>query len=556
MSLQSWLGGVRLARTPISHVKVNFSPALRNKNIEHSLGLRQQQNESDIVSRDEYVPARFEEIKELSLNTQKALRHEFKYTSMSKVQDAVLSQAPIEGDLFVKAKTGTGKTLAFLIPAVETMLPQQIAIEAERLTRFHRFKVHCLVGGERRDAQIRKLMKYRVDIVVGTPGRVGDLLESISHFRRQCGEIKTLILDEADQLLDMGFREDIERIIDYYPKDRQTFLFSATVSPEIRQISKFALKPDYTFIDTVDPNDVNTNHQIKQLYSITPYGYQLPVIRKIINDHKKNHRNSKIMMFLPTKMSTMLYSDLIRNLDEMEVFELHSGKSQEMRTKISSRFRNSKRESILVTSDVSARGVDYPGVTMVLQVGAPSSREQYIHRIGRTGRAGKEGEGVLLLAPFEKGFMNSIEDLPLQPVEGIDNDTRGEDDPEIRRAVEMLDVSALNNHFIRKDDLVDSIHDLAQSFGSEVRISPSMNEVVAEAECEEVGVDVVPIDMKNVNLAVLEIDDLLIDPMTMIHGPPGDLMIQNVQTDSEIAIRVFHIANPAIVTGIEHIGQK
>ncbi|CAG8688465.1 198_t:CDS:2, partial [Scutellospora calospora] len=140
------------------------------------------------VAKEEYVPARFDEITEILPKTQRALREEFRYVTMSKVQDAVLSQAPIEGDLFVKAKTGTGKTLAFLIPAIETMnrksknndgrmvsimilsptreLAQQIATEAERLTRFYNYKVHCLVGGEKRDIQIRKLTRYRADIVV------------------------------------------------------------------------------------------------------------------------------------------------------------------------------------------------------------------------------------------------------------------------------------------------------------------------------------------------------------------------------------------------------
>ncbi|CAG8582699.1 6866_t:CDS:2, partial [Acaulospora morrowiae] len=180
MSLQNWLGGIRLTRTSVSFAKVNFNSALRNKNIELSLGFQQlrqytssdvfkyarlrpelrtsddrfaltknlvyfanarsytvgrietqreeisgseaEQGESDIVSNDEYVPARFDEITAISPNTQKALKQEFRYKTMSKVQDAVLSRAPIDGDLFVKAKTGTGKTLAFLIPAIETML--------------------------------------------------------------------------------------------------------------------------------------------------------------------------------------------------------------------------------------------------------------------------------------------------------------------------------------------------------------------------------------------------------------------------------------------------
>ncbi|CAG8569137.1 17757_t:CDS:2, partial [Racocetra fulgida] len=410
---------------------------------------------------------RFDEITAILPRTQRALREEFKYITMSKVQHAVLSQAPIEGDLFVKAKTGTGKTLAFLIPAIETMhrkshpknndgrmvsvmilsptreLAQQIATEAERLTRFYDYKVHCLVGGERRDIQIRRLMRHRADIVVGTPGR--------------------LILDEADQLLDLGFREDIERIIQYYPKDRQTFLFSATVSPQIRQIAKFALKSDYTFIDTVDPNDVNTNVQVKQTYAIIPYHFHLVAIRKIINDHMKQHKNGKIIMFLPTRMSTILYADFLRNVGDVEVFELHSGKSQEQRTRVSNRFRQSRRDAVLVTSDVSARGVDYPGVTLVVQVGAPSSRDQYIHRLGRTGRAGKEGEGILLLAPFEKGFINCIDNLPVKRIEGIDSDLEKSTDSVVVKSIEMLD-----------NDLLDSVYELGKAFGTEPNISPGL----------------------------------------------------------------------------------
>ncbi|CAG8546784.1 20721_t:CDS:2 [Dentiscutata erythropus] len=456
--------------------------------------------------------SRFDEITAILPKTQRALREEFKYVTMSKVQNAVLSQAPIEGDLFVKAKTGTGKTLAFLIPAIETMhrkslpksdgrmvsvmilsptreLAQQIATEAERLTRFYGYRVHCLVGGERRDAQIRRLMRHRVDIVVGTPGRVEDLLSSLPHFNRQCMEIKTLILDEADQLLDMGFREDIERIIQYYPKDRQTFLFSATVSPQIRQIAKFALKSEYTFIDTVDPNDVNTNVQVKQTYAIIPYHFHLIAIRKIINDHMKQHKNGKIMIFLPTKMSTILYADFLRNVGDIEVFELHSGKTQEQRTKVSNRFRQSRHDAVLVTSDVSARGVDYPGVTLVVQVGAPSSRDQYIHRLGRTGRAGKEGEGILLLAPFEKGFINCIDDLPIKLIEGINSDLEKSTDSRVEKAIEMLDGSIvksacmaflgyysgkMSSYFIRKDDLLDSAYELGKAFGTEPNISPGL----------------------------------------------------------------------------------
>ncbi|RUS26339.1 P-loop containing nucleoside triphosphate hydrolase protein [Jimgerdemannia flammicorona] len=385
---------------------------------------------------------------------------------MSKVQEAVLTKLPLSNDFLVKAKTGTGKTLAFLIPAVETALkslsPQdikagrqcsilivsptrelakQIAEEARRLLRFLPLKVHCLVGGEPKGPQIRLLNSNRCDVVVGTPGRLNDMLENVRDFKYQTSQVKVLILDEADQLLDMGFSEEVRRITSALPPDRQTLLFSATVSQDIKKIAAQSMRPQYTFIDAVDPNDVNTNLQTKQSYIVADYEEQLVLMRNIIENKVKV--NGKIMVFCPTTKATMLYSELFRSIlpnwiDEMDderprsrsrhsrfgpppqrragpkIFELHSRKSQVQRTRISDEFRRHPL-GILFTSDVSARGVDYPGVTLVLQVGVPSSREQYIHRLGRTGRAGKEGEGLLLMAPFEESFVKmELPDLPIQ----------------------------------------------------------------------------------------------------------------------------------------------
>ncbi|KAF9406630.1 hypothetical protein BGZ94_003021 [Podila epigama] len=383
------------------------------------------------------LPTRFDEITALHPNTAKAIKSVFKYEKMSKVQSEVLSLLPTDSDMFVKAKTGTGKTLAFLIPALETVmakmtkkdlsrgdlatvmivsptreLAQQIAEEARKLVSPYRFNVHCLVGGESKGQQIRHLNNKRVDIVVGTPGRLNDLIESVGEFRRQLEGVKTLILDEADQLLDMGFKDSVESIVDALPKERQTLFFSATVSKQIKSIARTALKPDFTFIDTVDPNEANTNSQVAQSFCITPYNEQLPLLTRIIDEHKKSNPNGKIMVFLPTTRGTQLYASLFEELTSYRLFSLHSKKSQEQRTRTADRFRNS-RGSIMFTSDVSARGVDYPDVSLVIQVGVPSSKEQYIHRVGRTGRAGKSGEGVLMLTPFEKGFLDNVSDLPL-----------------------------------------------------------------------------------------------------------------------------------------------
>ncbi|KAG0346408.1 hypothetical protein BG004_001818 [Podila humilis] len=393
-------------------------------------------------SEEDTLPTRFDEIQKLHPNTAKAIKQVFKYEIMSKVQAEVLSLLPTDSDMFVKAKTGTGKTLAFLIPALETVvaktekkdlargdlatvlivsptreLAQQIAEEARKLVSPYRFNVHCLVGGESKGLQIRNLNNKRVDIVVGTPGRLNDMIESVSEFRNQLEGVKTLILDEADQLLDMGFKDSIESIVDALPKERQTLFFSATVSKQIKAIARTSLKPDFTFIDTVDPNEANTNLQVNQSFCITPYNQQLPLLASIIDNHKKTNPNGKVMVFLPTTRGTQLYASLFEELTSYRLFSLHSKKSQDQRTRTSDRFRKS-RGSIMFTSDVSARGVDYPDVSLVVQVGIPSSKEQYIHRVGRTGRAGKTGEGVLMITPMERSFLNTMSDLPL-----IENET-------------------------------------------------------------------------------------------------------------------------------------
>jgi ATP-dependent RNA helicase MSS116 len=225
-----------------------------------------------------------------------------------------------------------------------------------------------------------------------------------------------LVLDEADTLLDMGFRPDIDAIADFFPKTpiRQTFLFSATVSPAIRQIAREVLDKDHVFIDVV-PKDASPVHaHIPQQFTVLPSAKeQLPhLFRLIAHDQLANPGKSKIMVFLNTTKQTQLFATLLRQLSKTtlparsHVYEIHSKRTQSARTATSEAFRHNRSgAAILVTSDVSARGVDYPGVTRVIQVGSPKSTEQYIHRVGRTGRAGKGGRADLLLLPFEQNYV-------------------------------------------------------------------------------------------------------------------------------------------------------
>ncbi|KAI8971995.1 P-loop containing nucleoside triphosphate hydrolase protein [Mycotypha africana] len=478
--------------------------------------LKKEENEDESFQFDklddtkiEPVKARFDSVTSLNPRTKKALERVFRYQEMSPVQEAVLTQLPDSSDMFVKAKTGTGKTLAFLIAALETStagfdeaaykqfkgcsilvisptreLANQIADEAEKLTKFYPFKVHCLVGGESKPRQIRNLDRYRGDIIVGTPGRLNDMLKSVKHFKKMCENLKVLVLDEADQLLDMGFKAELQSILSEIPEDRQTMLYSATLSKDIKKnLGQFALKRDYKLIDTVGEEEVHTNMKTKQTAIVAPYTDHVTIVRDILEKHEAAHKG-KVIVFLPTTKSTMAYATIFKNLmRERRIHELHSRKSQQQRTKISDRFRSDRGNSVLFTSDVSARGVDYPGVSLVLQIGVPSSREQYIHRLGRTGRAGREGEGIILLAPFENQFLtNEVSDLPVQklPAPQFPEEVVQENNEKAVASLQYVDPDLINETYTAylgyysgrmnmlgkpRDDAIDQANNFLQGLG-------------------------------------------------------------------------------------------
>ncbi|KAJ6511917.1 P-loop containing nucleoside triphosphate hydrolase protein [Mycena vitilis] len=404
----------------------------------------------------------------------------FKLTNMSPVQAEVLPLLPALAepydpantnhvrDLLVRAKTGTGKTLAFLVPAIEARvkaieahvaantdtgniglarqrfarrtvgtlvisptreLATQIANEALRLTHNHTdFEVRLLTGGSSKRMQMRDWMKGRKDIVVATPGRLRDLLESEPDVKNAIAETHVLILDEADTLLDMGFREDIEDIKRFLPPvpQRQTLLFSATVSKAIQQIARSTLAPNHKYINCVTDDTSPVHAHVNQYHTILPSASaQLPhLMRLIAHDQLTHPGKSKVVVFLPTTKMTQLSATLVNALahatlpagKNTRVYEIHSKRTQDKRTQVSDAFRNARGgATVLITSDVSARGVDYPGVTRVIQVGIPGGREQYIHRVGRTGRAGTAGRGDLVLLPWEIGFVTwQLTDVPLK----------------------------------------------------------------------------------------------------------------------------------------------
>ncbi|KAM0939454.1 putative RNA helicase [Dioscorea sansibarensis] len=372
------------------------------------------------------------------------------YERMTIVQEATLPLILKGKDVLAKAKTGTGKTVAFLLPAIEVVvklspvdrdqkrppvnvlvicptreLASQAATEAETLLKFHpSIGVQVVIGGTRLSLEQKRMQANPCQILVATPGRLRDHLENTPGFATRLMGVKVLVLDEADRLLDMGFRKDIEKIVAAVPKQRQTLLFSATVPDEVRQVCYFALKRDHEFVNTVEEGSEETHSQVKQMQLVAPLEKQFSILYALLTEHIAEDVDYKVIVFCTTAMVTRLVADLLAEL-HLNVREIHSRKPQSYRTRVSKEFKESKG-LILVSSDVSARGVDYPDVTLVIQVGIPADREQYIHRLGRTGRKGKEGKGILMLAPWEDFFLSSIKDLPITkaPLPLIDPDTR------------------------------------------------------------------------------------------------------------------------------------
>ena len=337
--------------------------------------------------------------------------------------------------MLARAKTGSGKTIAFLLPTLEKLvrdrnrdgdtisvlvlsptreLATQIHEEATQLLTFHEgMGAQVMYGGTNIRGDLSRLRSNRCDILVATPGRLLDHLENENLARRLAG-CHTLVLDEADRLLDMGFQASIEKILKYVPRERQTLLFSATVSEGIKTVALASLHPQHVYVDCVGEEDSSaTNLQVRQSAATVPLEDQFSELKRVIDEHAATTSNHKIMCFFTTARATALAAELFGHIRD-DVVEIHSKLSQSRRTKATERFRQSPA-AVMMTSDVTARGIDFPDVTLVIQVGVPANRETYIHRLGRTGRAGKSGEGVLLLSERESFFADDvIGDLPVE----------------------------------------------------------------------------------------------------------------------------------------------
>ncbi|KAK7521388.1 putative DEAD box RNA helicase hela [Phyllosticta citriasiana] len=392
-------------------------------------------------------------------NLVKSITRDMGLETMTEVQTASINEALRGDDVIAQARTGTGKTIGFLLPMLQGVLqknPQlaerpappprgrfydrgprarldiraiiisptrelaeQIALEAKKVTSHTGIQVQTAVGGMGKRQSLERIHFQGCHVLVATPGRLIDLLTD-SASGVSAPNLDFLILDEADRLLEVGFYDDIMEIKSHLPdpekKDRQTLMFSATIPKGVKSMVRSLLKPDFHFVQTIRPDEAPTHTRVPQRVVESPtFKNSVLSLIELVQRETQNappERPFKAMIFMNTTKQVPLFSDFLTNLQyltggspqfkRLAIGQIQSGLSQQQRTRAANDFKECK-SGILVTSDVTARGMDFPNVTHVIQFGVPKTRDDYVHRIGRTGRAGKEGEAWLLISKFDSG---------------------------------------------------------------------------------------------------------------------------------------------------------
>ncbi|KAK4494926.1 hypothetical protein PRZ48_014282 [Zasmidium cellare] len=355
------------------------------------------------------------------------------YSTLTDIQSKAISLALKGADILGAAKTGSGKTLAFLIPVLENLYRAQcigpdaglgamiitptreLAIQIFEVMRKvggkgHLFAAGLVIGGkslrEEQDALTR------MNIVVCTPGRILQHLSQTALFN--VDNLRMLVLDEADRILDMGFQRDVDAIVDYLPRERQTMLFSATQTKRVSDLARLSLnEPEYVSVHEAAQSA--TPKTLQQNYVITPLPEKLDALWSFIQSAKK----SKILVFLSSGKQVRFVYEAFRQMQPgIPLIHLHGRQKQTARLEITQKF-SSAQHSCLFATDVVARGLDFPAVDWVVQVDCPEDADTYIHRVGRTARYERDGRAVIFLDPSEEeGMLTRLEQKKV-PIEKI-----------------------------------------------------------------------------------------------------------------------------------------
>ncbi len=359
-------------------------------------------------------------------------------TSPTEIQEKSIPHILVGKDVIGESATGSGKTLAFGCGILEQVIPnrglqalvlvptrelaEQVKESIKDFSEDRRVKVISVYGGVSINPQMTALK--RSEIVVATPGRLND------HMKQRTidlSRIKILVLDEADRMLDMGFINDVERIIQRCPKKRQTLFFSATISDDIKYLADKYMENPIRISATklVDPS------KLRQIYYNAGRGLKLPLLVNLL----KNEKSALVMVFCNTRISTdFVVKNLIAN--RIDATAIHGGLTQNKRSRMMELFNNAK-VSVLVCTDVASRGLHIDNVSHVYNYEIPKDAKDYVHRIGRTARAGESGKVINLLSEKDhENFSRVLRDYSSFKIEKIEN-------PKLERVV------ILKNNFNR-----------------------------------------------------------------------------------------------------------
>jgi ATP-dependent RNA helicase DeaD len=337
------------------------------------------------------------------------------YLKPTPIQAGLIPRALARIDVLGQARTGTGKTAAFVIPIMEMVEPHKRGVGAQALVLVptrelavqvreevvklsHGRKIHsvALYGGKPIRGQIEKLQRG-AEVVIGTPGRV---LDHIARGTLELKDLKIVVLDEADRMLDIGFRPDIEKILRRCPKTRQTLLLSATVPPPVEKLARSYMQNPET--QNFSPKDIS-HDTIEQFYVTVEHERKYDALERMITDHDP----TQAIVFCRTKRGTdRVFRKLSKKRKGVEC--IHGDLAQGARDRVMAAFRAGE-VTILVATDVVGRGIDVTGISHIYNYDIPQFCDDYVHRVGRTGRMGREGVAYSLVTPEEGNELTRIE---------------------------------------------------------------------------------------------------------------------------------------------------
>lgn len=416
------------------------------------------------------------------------------YKTLTDIQSRAISHALKGRDILGAAKTGSGKTLAFLVPVLENLYRKQwaeydglgalilsptreLAIQIfevlRKVGRYHNFSAGLVIGGKSLREEQERL--GRMNILVCTPGRMLQHLDQTALF--DTNNLQMLVMDEADRIMDMGFQKTVDAIVGHLPQERQTLLFSATQTKKVSDLARLSLKdPEYVAVHEAASSA--TPATLQQHYVVIPLPQKLDVLWSFIRSNLK----SKTIVFMSSGKQVRFVYESFRHMQPgIPLMHLHGRQKQGGRLDITTKFSQAKH-AVLFSTDIAARGLDFPAVDWVIQLDCPEDADTYIHRVGRTARYERDGRAVLFLDPSEeKGMLQRLEQKKVQ-VERINIKANKQQsvknqlqnmcfkDPELKYLGQKAFISYVKSVYVQKDkDIFDvkalKLEELAHSMG-------------------------------------------------------------------------------------------